>query len=300
MAEFSVIIPSYKQAHLLPRAIESALQQAQDAGVEVEVIVVDDGSPDNSTEVASRYPGVIAIRQANAGVSAARNRGILRSTGRFLMFLDGDDFLRPGMFAAAARAFALAPEVDVVHGFADVVEEDPDRVVGEFGGRDLTVDPFHSLLRGNAGPPVIFVMRREVLARAGLFDASLRSCEDWDFWLRIAASGAKFQLVPDMRSVYRVLPGSLSKNLEVMWQTGSEVLQRSVQLHADCDACREAQRAGLRGFSLTLRPLLRDMVRAPGGARRAAGILLRNPRLLAWQLRWVFKRGLGHGWRIGK
>lgn len=289
MATFSVIIPSYKQAHLLPKAIESALLQAQDADVEVEVIVVDDGSPDNGAEVASRYEGVTVIRQANAGVSAARNRGILRSTGRFLMFLDGDDFLRPGMFAAAARAFARNPDIDVVHGFADVVEEDDAVVVAEFGGRDLTVDPFHSLLGGNAGPPVVFVVRREVLARAGLFDASLRSCEDWDFWLRVAASGAKFELVPDMRSVYRVLPGSLSKNLEVMWRTGEEVLQRSARIHHDCRACRQAQRSGFSAFSLSMRPLLRDIVRAPGGAMRGAGILLRNPRLLAWQLRWALK-----------
>lgn len=287
MPEFSIIIPCYRQAHLLPQAIESALAQAQD--VDLEVIVVDDGSPDESAQIAGRYPGVTVIRQANAGVSAARNRGILRSTGRFLMFLDGDDFLRPGMLAAAARAFAQDADADVVHGFADVVEEDGERVVAEFGGHDLAVDPFHTLLSSNVGPPVTFVVRREVLARAGLFDATLRSCEDWDFWLRVAASGAKFRRVPDMRGVYRLVPGSLSKNLEVMWRTGSAVLQANGQLHPDCRLCREARRRGLVSFSLSMRPLLRDLIRAPGGPLRAAGILLRNPRLLAWQLRWVLK-----------
>ena len=85
MPEFSVIIPCYKQAHLLPKAIEAALAQARD--VDLEVIVVDDGSPDNASEVASRYEGVIVIRQPNAGLCAARNRGILRSSGRYLLFL---------------------------------------------------------------------------------------------------------------------------------------------------------------------------------------------------------------------
>jgi len=293
MADFSVIIPCYKQAHLLPKAIESALQQTQDMDLDVEVIVVDDGSPDAAAEVAGRYGGVTVIRQANAGLSAARNRGILRSTGRYLLFLDSDDFLRPGMLAAAARALAQDPGIDVVHGLADVVDEGGERVLGEFGGRDLSVDPFHILLRGNVGPPVTFVVRREALARAGVFDTALRSCEDWDLWLRIAASGGRFSLVREMRSGYRTVPGSMSKNLEVMWRTGSEVLRRSVQLHPDCPMCREAQRAGFGALALSVRPLLRDVVRAPGGALRGAGILLRNPRLLAWQLRWIVKRGLG-------
>lgn len=287
MPEFSVVIPCYKQAHLLPKAIESVLQQGRD----VEVIVVDDGSPEANAaaDVAARYDGVIAIRQANAGVSAARNTGILRSSGRYMLFLDADDYLRPGMLAAAARAFAEHEGLDVVQGYADVVDEGGERVLAEFGGTDLTDDPFHTLLRCNSGPPNTFVVRREVLARVGLFDASLRACEDWDFWLRVAASGATFRLVPDMRSVYRVTPGSLSKNLELMWRTGRVVLGRSRCQHPHCRRCREARHAGMVGFALSMRPLLRDMIRSPGGKARAAGLLLRNPGLLVWQLRRVFR-----------
>ncbi|MBO9513545.1 MAG: glycosyltransferase [Variovorax sp.] len=287
MPEFSVVIPCYKQAHLLPVAIESVFRQGRDA----EVIVVDDGSPDAhaALEVASRYPGVTGIRQANAGVSAARNTGILRASGRFMLFLDADDYLRPGMLETAARAFAEDDELDVVHGFADVVDLGSDKVLGEFGGVDLTADPFHTLLRCNIGPPHTFVLRREVLARVGLFDASLRACEDWDFWLRVAASGAKFRLVREMRSVYSVTPGSLSKNLELMWRTGRVVLGRSGRQHANCRPCREAHQAGMVTFARSMRPLLRDMVRSPGGKRRAAGVLLRNPDLLVWQLRRVLR-----------
>ena len=287
MPEFSVIIPCYKQAHLLPKAIEAALAQARD--VDLEVIVVDDGSPDNASEVASRYEGVIVIRQANAGLCAARNRGILRSSGRYLLFLDSDDFLRPGMLAAAARAFAQSPDLDVVHGYADVVDEGGDTVISEFGGRDLSVDALHTLLRSCIGPPNTFVIRREILSQVGLFDVSLRSCEDWDLWLRIAAGGGKFGLARDMRSVYRIVPGSMSRNVEVMWRAGSRVIGRNAPAHADCRACREARRAGFAGFSLTMRPLLRDVVRSPGGKLRAAGILLRNPVLLVRQLRLVFR-----------
>ncbi|WP_431275259.1 glycosyltransferase [Variovorax ureilyticus] len=287
MPEFSVIIPCYKQAHLLPKAIESALAQARD--VDLEVVVVDDGSPDNASEVASRYDGVIVIRQPNAGLCAARNRGILRSSGRYLLFLDSDDYLRPGMLAAAARAFAQSPDLDVVHGYADVVDEGGETVIGEFGGRDLAGDALHTLLRGNIGPPNTFVVRREMLSQVGLFDVGLRSCEDWDLWLRIAALGGKFGLARDMRSVYRIVPGSMSKNVEVMWRTGRTVIDRNARAHADCRACRKAQRAGIAGFSLSMRPLLRDLIRSPGGKSRAAGILLRNPGLLGWQLRRVLR-----------
>ena len=290
MPEFSVIIPCYKQAHLLPKAIESALEQARD--VDLEVIVVDDGSPDDASEVASRYAGVTVIRQANAGLCAARNRGIQSSTGRFLLFLDSDDYLRPGMLAAAARGFARGDEIAVVHGYADVVDEGGEKIIGESGGQDLSGDAFHSLLRSSFGPPVTFIVRREVLDRVGLFDVSLRSCEDWDLWLRVAGAGGKFWLAPDMRSAYRVVPGSMSKNVETMWRTGSTVLRKHAQLHPGCGTCREARDGGLSWLSLFLRPSLRNLVRTPSGAIKAAGILLRNPgllgRQLAWQLRQVF------------
>ena len=288
MPQFSVIVPCYKQAHLLPKAIESVLAQAED--VELELIVVDDGSPDDASEVAARYPGVIVIRQDNAGLCAARNRGILRSTGRYLLFLDSDDYLRPGMLAAAARAFAAEPEAAVVHGLAEVIDENDRQVLAEFGGSDLSGDAFHTLLRNNVGPPNTFVVRRDVLARVGLFDVSLRSCEDWDMWLRIAAAGGKFRLARDMRSVYRVVAGSMSKNVETMWRSGSDVVQKNSRLHPGCSTCRDTRRASLGGFAQGMRPLLRDVVRSPGGPRRAAGILLRNPRLMGWQLLWQLRR----------
>lgn len=288
MPQFSVVIPCYKQAHLLPKAIESVLAQAQD--VEVEVIVVDDGSPDGAAEVAARYPGVVVIRQANAGLCAARNRGILRSTGQYLLFLDSDDYLRPGMLAAAARAFASNAEVAVVHGLADVIDDKDERVIAEYGGRDLSSDAFHALLKYNIGPPNTFVVRRDVLAKAGLFDVTLRSCEDWDMWLRIAAVGGQFRLARDMRSVYRVVPGSMSKNVETMWRSGSAVVRKNGRLHPNCRTCRDTRKASLAGFALGMRPLLRDLVRSPGGVSKAAGILLRNPRLMAWQMFWQLRR----------
>ena len=291
MPEFSIVIPCYNGAKFLPMALDSVL--SQEGGAEVEVIVVDDGSRDGSAEVAAGYPGVTVLRQANAGVSVARNLGIERASGRFLVFLDADDALRPGMLAAAQRAIAQEPDIDVFHGVADVVDADARQVIGEYGGRDLSDDAFHSLLRSNDGPPNTFVVRREAVVRAGAFDARLRACEDWDLWLLIAANGARFRLVPQLRAVYRVTPGSLSKNVEYMWRGGRIVMRRTRCLRPGCALCRKARAEGLAGLALSMRPLLRDIVKSPGGVARASKLLLRNPSLLGWQLYWQARRSFG-------
>src|SRR4051812_33839695 len=88
----SVIIPCYNQARFLGQAIESVSRQDYP---QFEVIVVDDGSTDDTSEVAARYPGVRVIRQKQLGISAARNRGLRESTGSYLVFLDSDDRLLP-------------------------------------------------------------------------------------------------------------------------------------------------------------------------------------------------------------
>src|SRR6266496_4166301 len=88
----SVVIPCYNHAHFLSEAIESVMAQTWQ---QFEVIVVDDGSVDNTREVALRYSGVRYIRQTNQGLSASRNTGLRHSNGNFLVFLDADDRLRP-------------------------------------------------------------------------------------------------------------------------------------------------------------------------------------------------------------
>jgi glycosyltransferase involved in cell wall biosynthesis len=95
MSRISIIIPAFNQARFLGQAIESALGQA---GAEVEVIVVDDGSTDDTPSVIARYqtaPGFKSIRQPNAGLPAARNRGLAEATGEYLCFLDSDDYFAP-------------------------------------------------------------------------------------------------------------------------------------------------------------------------------------------------------------
>lgn len=113
----SIVVPAYNYAHLLPRALDSVLGQMAD---DVELIVVDDGSRDNTAEVladyAARYPRLTAIQQANAGAAAARNRGIREACGRYALLLDADDELLPGALAALRELLRSQPQVGLVLG----------------------------------------------------------------------------------------------------------------------------------------------------------------------------------------
>src|ERR687885_795015 len=109
----SVVIPCYNQAHFLGEAIESVLAQSYP---HFEIVVVDDGSTDNTSEVAARYPGVRCIRQNNQGVAAARNTGIRESNGSYLVFLDADDRLLPEALEVGLEQLKVHPECAFVSG----------------------------------------------------------------------------------------------------------------------------------------------------------------------------------------
>ena len=117
----SVIIPCYRQADFLPQALESALAQTH---CETEIIVVDDGSPDNTAEVVARYPGVRYLRQENRGLAGARNGGFRVSKGEYVLFLDADDRLTPNAVEAHLSCFAKHPEAGFVVGDIDNIALD--------------------------------------------------------------------------------------------------------------------------------------------------------------------------------
>src|ERR671910_2125032 len=117
----SVVIPCYNQAHFLGEAIESVLSQTYP---HFEVVVVDDGSPDNTQEVASRYPGVRYIRQENQGLAGARNAGIRRSNGSYLVFLDADDRLLADALEAGLASLKEHPECSFVFGCCQHIATD--------------------------------------------------------------------------------------------------------------------------------------------------------------------------------
>jgi glycosyltransferase involved in cell wall biosynthesis len=119
-ATVSVVIPCYGQAHFLREAIESVIAQNHPP----EIVVVDDGSPDNTAEVAARYPQVRYVRQQNKGLAEARSSGFRVATGDYLMFLDADDRLTPNAVAAHLKCFAEHPKAQLAVGDIDHIAED--------------------------------------------------------------------------------------------------------------------------------------------------------------------------------
>ncbi len=223
--EVSVVIPCYSQAHLLPEAIESALAQR---GATVEIVVVDDGSPDDVRAVVERYPGIRYVRQPNRGLSAARNTGLRESTGEFLAFLDADDRLLPGALAAGLACFAEHPDSVFVYGDFRFMSEGGaplDRRVRP----PLDVDLYGGMLVRNHIEMISTVLfRRSVLEHEGVFDTTLRSAEDYELLMRLARrypTSFHRRLVAEYRR-YQRQGASLSQNPAVMLRSTLRVLRQ--------------------------------------------------------------------------
>ncbi len=181
----SVIIPSYNRAQLLPRAVNSVLEQTLPAQ---EIIIVDDGSTDNTAETLTKqFPQCRYIEQPNQGVSAARNRGIEVATGEWLAFLDSDDEWLASKLEAQRNLLQHHPEIKICH-----TEE-----IWIRNGKRVNQMKKHTKSGGhifqNCLPlcvisPSSVVIHRSLFAEIGTFDEDLPACEDYDLWLRICAS----------------------------------------------------------------------------------------------------------------
>src|SRR5690625_1599012 len=186
--ETSVVIPTWNRRDMVARAIDSVL--AQTRPVE-EIIVVDDGSCDGTGEyLAHRYgERITCVRQDNAGVSAARNRGLVMARGRYLALLDSDDEWLPEKNARQVRYLEDNPAIGMV--LCNVLRVKPDgSLIDVFDRREqIPVDgpALGPVLCDPALAPLSILMRREVYADVGGFDETLRTAEDLDFHLRVAA-----------------------------------------------------------------------------------------------------------------
>lgn len=179
----SVAVPCYNQAHFLRDVIESVLAQTYP---HIELVVVDDGSPDNTTDVVADYPIVRCVRQENRGVAEARNTGFRASNGEFVLFIDADDRLTPNAVQAHLRCFAEHPEAGFVVGAVEHIIAD-----GSYRGAPhspvLKADHYKHMLEANHIANTIAVMfRRSVLETVGGFKKYFSPAEDYEFLLRAA------------------------------------------------------------------------------------------------------------------
>lgn len=207
----TIIVPTYNRPALLQETLATVLAQTYPA---LEIIVVDDGSTDETATLLATYRGRIqVIRQQNGGLSAARNRGIAAANGAFLTFLDDDDLVAPTKIARQAHILHTHPEIGLVHcGYyhSDGAGKILDKVWLFPEGETLP-----QLVRGNyiwSGAPMV---RRACLDQVGGFDSSLPQLEDWDMWLRLAQSDCRFAAVSMPLGTYRLRHSNMSADLQV-------------------------------------------------------------------------------------
>jgi len=179
----SVIIPTYNRGWVLQEAIDSVL--AQDFK-DFELIVVDDGSTDNTGEMLDSYDqDLIVIRQTNRGVSAARNRGIAEAAGRLIAFLDSDDLWLPRKLSRQVDFFNSNPDA-VINQTEEIWIRNNVRVNPRNRHHKFSGMIFEKSLALCLVSPSAVMMRRSLLDAVGLFDEDLPACEDYDLWLRVS------------------------------------------------------------------------------------------------------------------
>jgi glycosyltransferase involved in cell wall biosynthesis len=184
MPKVSVIIPTHNRPHLLPRAVESALK----GGSDVEVIVVDDASTDQTAEVCRALEGIRYIRvEHNQGVAGARNVGILASSADYVAFLDDDDLRLPGSLDSQVAALIADQDAGFVCG-AMLLADQEGKLTGEVSAPNSSGgDVFWELLELDFPVmPISVVIRKECFQSVGLLNANLQGIDDWDILVRIA------------------------------------------------------------------------------------------------------------------
>jgi glycosyltransferase involved in cell wall biosynthesis len=182
----SVVTPSYNQARFIKRTLESVATQTD---VEVEHLVFDGGSIDDTVEVLKRFGrGVRWISEQDKGQTDAINKGIRASDGEIIGWLNSDDIYYPGAIARVVAFFDTHPDVDVVYGMADHVDLS-DHAFEPYPTEAWDVERLKN--RCFICQPAAF-FRRRVVDQHGLLDENLRYCMDYEYWLRLAKAGVHF------------------------------------------------------------------------------------------------------------
>ena len=220
----SVVVPCYNGARHLREAIESALLQTHG---DVEILVVDDGSTDDSATIAEGYmPRVRCIRQTNAGPSAARNRALEIATGEFVALLDADDRYHPTKLALQVEVLNARRDIGAVYCGWRLVDV-TGAILPEGGWPHDEGDLLEPLLLGNLFHPVSVVVRADLVARVGGFDIRRPVNEDWDLFLRLSRTGMRWACVDEALCDYRIHPGQSHQRLALVHEVASAILDHA-------------------------------------------------------------------------
>lgn len=217
----SVITPSFNQGKYIERTLLSVLSQK---GAVFEYLVMDGGSSDETLDILKKYQDELQwISERDTGQANAVNKGVIRSTGDIIGWLNSDDIYYPGALERISAFFDAHPRVDIVYGNADFIDE-TDRLLGHY--------PTESWNAGRlcdicflCQPAVFF--RRTLIERYGLLDEKLLYCMDYEYWLRLARAGAAFVYLQQMLAGSRVYPQT--KTVAMRIAVHEEMLSMLVQ-----------------------------------------------------------------------
>jgi glycosyltransferase involved in cell wall biosynthesis len=291
----SLVIPAYNHATYLAQAVESVLAQDYPG---IELIVIDDGSTDNTRDVLAHYTGRLHWQtQPNSGQAYTLNRGWTMARGEILGYLSADDLVLPGCVSAAVEALRASPEIVLT--YCDFELIDPhSRVIRTVRARDFDYREMVVNLTCAPGPGVFF--RRAAFQRAGGWDPGLRQMPDYEYWLRLGLVGA-FQRIPRTLAAFRVHEGSATFSAAPPEQAEEPVriLRKYFGLAEVPAAIRQHELQAISNALLVSAQLhLRAgrYMAASGCVRRAAGIYpgnLLRPRVVRQLANGLFNR-LGH------
>jgi peptidoglycan/xylan/chitin deacetylase (PgdA/CDA1 family)/SAM-dependent methyltransferase len=222
----AVIIPAHNAATTISETLDSLIAQTYPRW---EAIVVDDGSTDDTAQVVKIYSercaNIYLYQQPQRGVSAARNTGIAQSHGEWLLFLDADDLITERHLQTLTEAVSADPALDIAcSGWAKTGADG--KITSIIPAEEMNLS-FEGFVRDCPVPINACLLRRALIDIVGGFDANLRICEDWDFWLRVKRAGAKFGTVPTVSALYRTRPGSATSDIRLFLKSGFQLLDLS-------------------------------------------------------------------------
>lgn len=228
MPRVSVVIPAYNVECYIKATLRSLQSQSFS---DFEAFVVDDGSTDSTAKIIQSFcqqdVRFRLLSKPNGGLSSARNWGIQHARCEYIALLDGDDIYFKDKLAAHVEILDDWPQVGVVYSGSRAIRDDGKSTFIYLTGKPLYSDSaLLSLLCKNfVGHGSNAVFRHSLIEQVGFFDETLGSCEDLDFWLRIAETDSEFHRIPQVLCGYRVRPSGLSFNVDHMQQTLMSVIE---------------------------------------------------------------------------
>lgn len=222
----SIIVPAYNVEKYITETIDSIINQTY---ANIEIIIVNDGSSDTTPNIIDLYAKkdsrIKVIHQENKGLSGARNTGLLTATGEYLCIFDADDIMVTNKIERQVNFLEMNHDIDIV--YSNLIHFfDGQKKEYVLDIKKISRSPYRELLEGNFINPNTILMKSHVFLTCGTFDESLRSAEDWDYFLTIARNNFIFGYVDEYLTRYRMRKTSLSSDFSTMYETAITVLEK--------------------------------------------------------------------------